>query len=146
MTTVAEQCLLSSEAHTSFHDNGSQRNTLPDSSGGSRFLYSCGLSSFSRNNSAAAYEAEKFTIAANITNHSVADNVTMPAYTLCCCSNWSIFPAHQAHSGKSATAGLQLWAHAGKDRRMGNDHFTDPALHTIWAVSVSVNNSHFNQS
>jgi len=49
----------SSAVHTSFHDMGSQRNVWPASSGGSLFLYSCGLSSFSRNNRAAAYEADK---------------------------------------------------------------------------------------
>jgi len=34
------------------------------------------------------------------------------------CSNRAISPAHWAHSGKPAEAGLLLWAHAGTDRWM----------------------------
>jgi len=64
------------EKTTSFHVIGSQRNTLPASSGGSRFLYSCGLSSFSRNNNAAAYEAKKSTISACEHKHYINVRLT----------------------------------------------------------------------
>jgi len=67
---LAKQCenwmTLSLEIHTSFHGIWSHRNTLPANSGGSLFLNSCGLSSFSRNSSAAAYDAEKTTNILNV--------------------------------------------------------------------------------
>jgi len=70
-----------------------------------------------------------------------ADNVALPAFARCCCSNQSISSACWAHSSKPTVVVLLLWAHDGTDRWTPY-RFIDPAMHSMQDVPINIFNLH----